>query len=146
MSDPITVSPDGTLAAYRSSEGAGPGEIYVRTFPDPGAQELVSRTSAFVPFWSPDGATLYYAVAPSQPLIAARIRVDPVPIVLSTDTLFYMPPVTSEPIPGSALHPDGDRFILARSRVVAADEAEQPERFIVVTNWFEELRQRMGEN
>jgi len=65
----ISVSPDGTLAAYRSSATAGsPGGIYVRTFPDPGAQELVSRTSAYVPFWSPDGATLYYAVAPGQPI------------------------------------------------------------------------------
>ena len=140
----ISVSPDGTLAAYRSSEDGGQGEIYVRTFPDPGAQELVSRTSAFTPFWSPDGATLYYAVAPGQPLIAAHIRVDPVPLVLSTDTLFYIPLSTNEPIPGSALHPDGDRLIIARSRVVAADEAEQPERLILVTNWFEELLERVG--
>ena len=143
----ISVSPDGTLAAYRSSEDGGSGEIYVRTFPDPGAQELVSRTSAFTPFWSPDGATLYYAVAPGQPMIAAHFRTDPVPLVLSTDTLFYIRPSTREPMPGSGLHPDGDRFILTVNAEPESSRTIDPsrtERLILVQNWFEELRERMG--
>ena len=42
---------------------------------------------------------------------------------------------------------DGDRFILARTvttATVSEDGASEPERLILVTNWFEELRQLMG--
>jgi len=96
-----------------------------------------------VPAWSPDGGTLYAFTAPNRPVLAIRLQRDPVPVVLEIDTLFsagnYL-----EPFPGSVLHPDGDRFILARRRVVAADEAEQSERLILVQNWFEELRERLG--
>ena len=50
---------------------------------------------------------------------------------------------------GSDLHPDGDRLIIAQNVSVAgantaADEAPEPERFLVVVNWFEELLERMG--
>ena len=37
----IAVSPDGTLAAYRSDE-SGRNEIYIRSFPDPGEPTVVS--------------------------------------------------------------------------------------------------------
>ena len=56
----IAVSPDGSLAAYRSDE-SGQDEIYIRSFPDPGERTLVSQGGGTVPFWSPDGNTLYYA-------------------------------------------------------------------------------------
>ncbi len=47
----------------------------------------------------------------------------------------------------SDLHPDGDRLVVPQD--VAAGTApegaaSEPERFLVVVNWFEELRQRMG--
>ena len=45
----ISVSPDGTLAAYRSDE-SGIGEIYIRSFPDPGERTLVSQGGGVVPF------------------------------------------------------------------------------------------------
>ena len=37
----IAVSPDGTLAAYASDE-SGQDEIYIRSFPEPGGQTVVS--------------------------------------------------------------------------------------------------------
>ena len=70
------------------------------------------------------------------------------PVVLSTDVLFNPGP-HAQPSAGSTLHPDGDRFILAQnagSGDVEEGAAAEPQRFILVTNWFEELRQRMGEN
>ena len=141
----IVVSPDGTLAAYASNE-SGQSEIYIRSFPDPGERTLVSQTAAFVPFWSPDGNTLYYETfrAGVSPFMAARIQRNPVPVVLSRDALFTMPSLV-QPFAGSGLHPDGDRFILAKHVSTAdADEgAAEPERLIMITNWFEELRQRV---
>ena len=50
----ISVSPDGTLAAYTSDE-SGQYEIYVRSFPDPGERTRVSESGGGIPFWSPDG-------------------------------------------------------------------------------------------
>jgi len=50
-------------------------------------------------------------------------------------------------MPGSALHPDGDRFILAvgGDAISSASFApSRPERLVLVQNFFEELRQRMG--
>ena len=43
--------------------------------------------------------------------------------------------------------PDGDRVIVAQAAGVSASSdvaGGEPERLILVTNWFEELRQRMG--
>ncbi len=140
----LVVSPDGTLAAYQSDES---GEIYIRSFPDPGERTVVSRGGAWTPFWSPDGNTLYYSTGNGQPFIAARLQRNPVPVVLSTDTLFAGVFV-SELFPASALHPDGDRLIgttFASSPVAEEDNAPQPERLILVQNFFEELRQVVPE-
>ena len=143
----VSVSPDGSLAAYRSSE-SGTNEIYIRSFPDPGERTVVSQGGGSAPNWSPDGNTLYYATGPGQPFIAARLQRDPVPVVLSTDTLFTRVGVGAEPFPGSALHPDGDRFIFARNVTTAAGaegDASEPARLILVQNFFEELRQVVPE-
>ncbi len=77
--------------------------------------------------------------------MAARIQRNPTPAVLSRDSLFsgnYFRPA-------SDLHPNGDRLLVSQSmtaRPVPAGEDAELERFIMVTNWFEELRQRMGSN
>ncbi len=45
------------------------------------------------------------------------------------------------------LNAEGDRLIIAQDVGASADGNGadfEPERFIVVTNWFEELRERMG--
>ena len=144
----IMVSPDGTLAAYTSDE-TGTDEVYIRSFPEPGERTLVSQGGGEYPFWSPDGNTVYYWTlgaiggAEGDFFIAARIGRNPTVVVLSRDPLFsgnYFRP-------GSDLHPDGDRLIVPQSlNAVAApgDLDAEPERFVVVVNWFEELRQRMG--
>ena len=140
----IVVSPDGTLAAYTSNE-SGQYEIYIRSFPDPGERTVVSEGGGDVPFWSPDGNTLYYARRTGGgegTWMAARIQRQPVPLVLSTDSLFsgpYFPPFQ-----GSGLHPDGDQWIVRSFGTVDADEgAAEPQRLIMVTNFFEELRERV---
>ena len=55
----MRVSPAGGLAAYSSNE-SGTVDVYVRSFPEPGAQERVSQGGGAYPFWSPDGNTIYY--------------------------------------------------------------------------------------
>ena len=140
----MVVSPDGTLAAYTSNE-TGPYEIYIRSFPEPGERTIVSEGGGGIPFWSPDGSILYYTRPPGI-FTAARLERDPVPVVVSRDSLFTTRPGGVRPFQGSGLHPDGDRFILARS-VGSADaegESTEPDRLILVLNFFEVLKERVG--
>ncbi len=99
------------------------------------------------PVWSPDGNTVYYWTpfgGGDDTFLAARLHREPTPRVLSRDSLF----TANYYAPASDLHPDGNQVIAGRIGVATQqdDPASNPERFIVVTNWFEELRQRMGEN
>ena len=109
----------------------------------------MSQGGAMGSAWSPDGNTVYYLREESvnvYTVMAAHIQRDPVPVVLSTDSLFTKRRASSGGV-ASDLHPDGDRFIWVRN-VGSADPDEggsEPERFILVNNWFEELRQRMGD-
>ena len=143
--DDIVVSTDGALAAYGSDE-TGTDEVYIRGFPEPGEPIRVSQGGGQYPSWSPDGNTVYYWTQEGDAgvtFMAARIRRDPTLVVVARDALF-----TGNYIPGnSALHPDGNRVLVPQSVAVATGpegRAADTERFIVVTNWFEELRRRMG--
>jgi len=146
--DEVRVSPDGTLAAYVSNE-TGRDEVYVRSFPEARQPEIVSQGGGRVPSWSPDGNTIYYwTLGPgAQPksLIAARIVRGPPFVVTSRDTVL----TGTYRIFDSDLHPDGDRLVIpqnvsAPGGDAAADGAPEPERFLVVVNWFEELLERLG--
>jgi Tol biopolymer transport system component len=107
----------------------------------------VSQGGGELPFWSPDGNTLYYwglaEDGEEANLMAARIERGPPFVVTSRETI-----LTSNVLNGSAdLNPDGDRLIgtvRAGTPSTASGEAAEPERFLVVVNWFEELKERMG--
>ena len=141
----MVVSPDGTLAAYRSNE-SGQIEVYVRSFPDPGERTKVSENGGAKPFWSPDGNTLYYLRGDGvdRTIWAARMQRNPVPVVVSRDSLFTASEIVGFR-QGSGLHPDGDRFIFAQSVGTAAAEGGAPVRrpLILVNNFFEELKARV---
>ena len=144
----MRVSPGGDLAAYTSNE-SGTRDVYVRSFPEARQPEIVSQGGGDTPLWSPDGNTIYYWTLGGRiavkSLIAARIERGPPFVVTSRDTVLAGTYLSW----GSDLHPDGDRLIIAQNVSVAgantaADEAPEPERFLVVVNWFEELLERMG--
>ena len=143
--DDIVVSRDGTLAAYTSDE-TGTDEVYIRSFPEPGERTLVSQGGGEYPFWSPDGNTVYYwglgePGGQGDEFMAARIQRDPTPVVQRRDPLFTGNYIRS----GWSLHPEGDRLVVRQPTLGAGDgEASETERFLIVTNWFEELRQRVG--
>ena len=139
----MVVSRDGTLAAYSSNE-SGAREVYIRSFPDPGERTPVSQGGGVEPSWSRDGNTVYYWRSESPGVwtfMAARIQRQPTAVVVLRDSSF-----TGDYVAGD-LHPDGDRLVVVQNVTAATDPDEgatEPLRFLVVTNWFEELRQRMG--
>lgn len=142
--DEVRVSPDGTLTAYHSDE-TGFDEVYVRSFPTAGERTPLSPGGGQFPRWSPDGSTVYYWVFQSGgwTLWAARIRRNPTAL-LSSEALFSGDFLVLQ---GWDLDPDGDRFVVGQSpsAILEAEDME-PERFLVVTNWFEEMRGRAGVN
>jgi len=96
-------SPDGRWVAYQSNQ-SGREEVYIRPFPEPGAQWQVSTAGGIWPRWRRDGRELYY--------IAADARLMAVPITSKGGTL-----EPGTPIP------------LFQTRIVGAgtDPALQPE-------------------
>ena len=141
----LMVSPDGDLAAYTSDE-SGTDEVYVRSFPVARQPEIVSQGGGRFPLWSPDGNAIYYwTLAPGsdaiKSLIATRIERGSPFAVTSRDTVLTGAYRSLD----SDLHSDGDRLVISQNLAASAtaDDA-QPQRLLIVTNWFEELRQRMG--
>jgi len=64
--------------------------------------------------FQPPGVSDFQPALTGVTFKAARIQRNPVPVVLSTDSLFWVTAI-NEPTPDSGLHPDGDRFIFAQN-------------------------------
>jgi len=141
LQDRMTIAPNGRLAAYSANDGVAGTRVYVRGFPDPG--QPLAVLDALAPVWSPDGTTLYAFTGASTPLIAARVRMEPVPAVVRIDTLFT-PDRTSGPT-ANALHPDGQRFVIATDAYTDVESISSTDRVILVEHFFTELCERMGD-
>ena len=132
------LSPNGRWMAYTSGERGG-RQVFVRGFPEPiGQWRLSEANNAFDPVWAPDGSALYYVAPPNL------MKVD----VSTEGTFSHGQPTVLFPWlynsgggldTGYAIHPDGDRFLFAGG----AGGGGFGDVYLVV-NWFEELRQRMG--
>jgi DNA-binding winged helix-turn-helix (wHTH) protein/Tol biopolymer transport system component len=122
------VSPDGRWLAYASDE-SGTWEVYVQTFPEPGAKRTISVGGGAEPQWRRDGRELYY-LAPDGTLMAVAVS--------SSDDVFNAGrpgPLFQARIPADILafrnhyspaH-DGQRFLV--------DAADDNEPINVVVNW-----------
>jgi serine/threonine-protein kinase len=136
------LSADGRWLAYQSNEG-GEAEVFIRPFPDVNATKVrVSTEGGIAPVWAKSGSELFFIEPGTFALISAQI--DPASgQVLDRQTLFTIPDeyyvieATYEP------HSDGERFLMVRRDVLDLQDAA---KFVVVLNWFTELRQRMGSN
>jgi len=141
------ISPDGQWVAYQSDE-SGEYRIYVHSFPVITGGFSVSPGLGTDPVWSPDGRTLYYRSG-SQ-FLAVEVTTEPAFEVLSApDLLFDEPNYTRYQNLGLVrtwdIHPDGSHFIMVASAggEVGLGGGGLTEVYLVV-NWFEELRQRLG--
>jgi Tol biopolymer transport system component len=135
-----TLSPDDRWLAYTSNV-SGSFEIYVQSFPEPGAQIQVSANGGSQPRWGRDGTELFY-LAPDDTLMAVPVR--------STQPLEFGPPkalfqvFTSQigapaQIPPFDVTPDGQRFIV--SVVVRRDDPSVH----LLLNWPAMLKARAAQ-
>jgi Tol biopolymer transport system component len=123
------VSADGKWLAYVSNY-SGTDEIYVTSFPEPGARLQVSIKGGTSPTWAPDGSAIYYFEGIK--LIAVSIETEPRFRVTGREVLFEGDYVQYRWSRQYDIHPDGKRFILIKNPTRGNIE--------VVTNWFDELR------
>ncbi len=131
------VSPDGRWLAYQSDE-SGVFQAYVRPFPNvDGGRWQVSIDGGSLPIWHPNGRELFF--------IDNINRVMAVPIFLGSSFAFGKPASAFDfsDRPASVyrnydIGPDG-RFIVAKE----SQRGRGSNQFIVVLNWFEELKERV---
>jgi serine/threonine protein kinase len=137
-----TLSPDGRFIAYSSDERA-PGvqqDIWVRPFPSvEDGKWQISTEGGTEPLWAPNGAELFY-VSGGPNLVSVPVQTTPTFRRGEESVLFPL-----DPYYGSALHrgydvtADGQRFVMIREA-----DADTGIEIIVVENFFEELRERVG--
>ncbi len=131
----LSVSPDGTLAAYESHE-AGRPQVYVRSFPDAREVRLVSAAGGLAPRWAPDGQTVYYWSLSRDTLFAVGMEPGQ-PVGSSPEVVTVLPRL----LPGWDVNPVSGRAVVEQA---VEDNAVVTAEIVVVVNWFEELKERMG--
>jgi len=134
------VSPDGRFVVYQSSEsGEGSIELFVRPYPQSGtARWQVSSGGGDAPVWARGGRELIYLDAEnhltsvSVDTAGSTFRAGP-PVTL-VKSVYYAP----GPWRAYDVSPDGQRFLVLKEQPSAS--ATAPTGFVVVQNWFEELK------
>jgi len=132
------LSPDGRYVAYVSDE-SGQNEVYVQTFPEPGAKLRVSTEGGEQPVWSRDGRQIFFRDRPS--VWGVRFDAGPpfsvsVPEALFTDH-YDSPQVGTHT--GYDVLPDG-RFLMAEAPEGAAAREARARAIVFVLNFLQNVR------
>jgi dipeptidyl aminopeptidase/acylaminoacyl peptidase len=124
------VSPDGRWMAYASDE-SGRWEVYVQSFPMPGAKRAVSIGGGDQPRWRRDGSELFYLSADHM-LMAVDVRRGERWKAGTPRRLFQvrLSQMSANFLGHYAVTADGQRFL-----VDAVDERESAESMTVLVNW-----------
>ncbi|HEX6252329.1 MAG TPA: hypothetical protein VFZ56_12980, partial [Gemmatimonadaceae bacterium] len=133
------VSPDGRWIAYISMED-GTNRVNVRRWPDLSRKVVVSEvtTANSFPIWSRDGRILYVQEGTQVAAISleageAGVRATGRRVVLEDVRGFV-----------TAIHPDGRRLLHFSRGLDTRNQATVTPRLIVISNWHEVLRKRLG--
>jgi eukaryotic-like serine/threonine-protein kinase len=140
------ISRDGRYIAYQSNE-SGRYEIYVRRFPDVdtgGRWQPSSGGGGTRPAWARNGKDLFYldlenklTAVPVQTAQGTFAFGSPAKVL---DTAYAESLQSARPYDVSA---DGQRFLMIKGDL-PADRAARPGGFVVVLNWFEEVKGKLA--
>ena len=125
-----SLSPDGHWVASVSNE-SGRLEVYVRPFPGSGGRWQVSLDGGSEPVWAANGHELFYRNGTK--MMVAAIALHPTFTVGARRELFEGNYVNDPVYRSYDVTRDGQAFVMVRSPKPSAD-------FIVVLNWFDQLR------
>src|SRR6266567_2131985 len=127
-----SLSPDGHWVASVSNE-SGRLEVYVRPFPGSGGRWQVSLDGGSEPVWAANGRELFYRNGTK--MMVAAIALHPTFTVGARRELFEGSYVNDPVYRSYDVTRDGRSFVLVRSPKPSGD-------FIVVLNWFDQLREK----
>ncbi len=137
----IVLSPDWSWLAY-VSDVTGRDDVFVRPFTSTGStRRQVSVNGGREPVWAHNGQDLFFRAADGWMVSAAYVT-EPTFTVVSRDRLFD----ASSFVSGGEWHYfdislDDERFLMLRGLGAGP---ESPANLILIQNWFEELRERLG--
>ena len=138
-------SPDGQWIAYTVTTAEGQNQVFAQPFPPTGAKYLVGAGAR--PLWSRSGKEIFYYRNDGtyvKTVIATRPG-----LTLSNETALPFNVFLGRG-PGSGrdadIMPDGKRFVAVVTPAGQPSPLTGIRRFQVVTNWFEELKQRVPVN
>ena len=140
-----TISPDGRWLAYSSGVG-GRNQVWIASFPNVSDNQwLITPEGGHSPVWARDRRELFYKTADRQWMMVIPIDTEPPFIAGAAARVFDASPYrrmsTDRGRPWD-LHPDGDRILMIRE-TPPDDEVPDGPDFVVVQNWFEELKERV---
>jgi serine/threonine-protein kinase len=128
------LSSDGRWLAYTSNE-SGRDEVYVRSFPGTGGRWQVSNNGGSEPLWNPNGRELFFRL--NDQFLSASVQTSPSFLAGSPRVLFSGRYLANNNHTNYDIDPEGRRFVVLKGGDEHAD-------LVVVLNWFQELRQRVG--
>ena len=129
-------SPNGRFLAYVSDE-SGRREVYVVPYPGPGNRQTISTDGGMEPVWAHSGEELFYRRG--EELIAVEVGTDQGFTLGASRTLFRGAYFSGQFGAQYDVAPDDQSFVMVRR-----DAGSIPTRINVVTNFFEELKEKVG--
>ncbi len=131
-------SPNGRWIAYTSDE-SGRQEVYVRSFPEPGAKRQVSTEGGFDPLWNPNGRELFYRR--DGQMIAVETKTEG-ELVLGTPRLLFESDSHSAQGASYDVSADGERFVM----IDRLESVPPPRELVLVQNFAEEVKRLVPTN
>ncbi len=139
-------SPNGRWLAYVSDK-SGQNDVYARPFPGPGVEITISVEGGYEPVWAPSGSELYYRH--EAELVVVSIEETGSSLAVGTprhvldDRFMRDTGGAAGGVANYDIAPDGESFVMVEDASTAGAAMLSPKLY-VVTNWFEELRARVG--
>jgi dipeptidyl aminopeptidase/acylaminoacyl peptidase len=131
-----SVSPDNRWIAYASNE-TGRYEVWIANIEHPETRIQVTTDGANAPVWGADSKTLIVSTPTS--FVATTLSFSPRVEVVKRDVLFPSFYYTGANDRAHDFNPKTNEFL------VLSGGAQQQNRLVVVTSWFEELKARLAQ-
>ena len=143
-------SPDGHWIAYSSGPDASLTDVYIEPFPATGSLQRITQGGGrgVWPMWSPNGRELFYRPTTGSGQGIALIAMD-----ITTNPEFTFRNERRMPIEGFStisyyrgydiIPPDGAKFVMTFPDDYPKPVNSENRKIIIVTNWFEELKERV---
>jgi serine/threonine protein kinase/Tol biopolymer transport system component len=129
------ISPDGHWMLY-NSDHSGRYEIYVTSYPKPGAPHQVSRNGGREPLWNPKAPEIVYL--DGNRTYAVDVTLGP-EFRAGEPRLLFEGPYPDMPGLGYDISSDGKQFLMLESK----DFSKTSTTLTVITGFFDELRRRV---